>query len=319
MNLIRRLLCSTAALALACVAHAQSYPAKPVKIIVPYAAGQGTDVAVRFVASKLAERLGQAFVVDNRPGAAGNIGMELGARAAPDGYTLVVGAAGTLAMNPYLYSALPFDPEKDFEPIILIALLPMVIVADPALPIGSLQELITYAKSRPNGVNTGLPSTSALMVCELLKQNGVPLFNINYKSSATALAEVMGGQLQVAIDTVIAARPLITSGKLKALAVSTKKRSEMLPGVATVAEQGLPGFEVSAWIGFYAPKGTPRAIIDALNAEARTIIAQPETRTHLLQLGFEAAGGAPQELAEFGRAEREKWSRVIKAANIKAE
>ena len=222
-------------------------------------------------------------------------------------------------MNPFLFQTLPFNPEKDFEPIILIARMPMVLLAPPNVPMKNLADLTARARAKPGGLNAGIPSTSAVMVSELLKQSGVPLVNINYKSSGLALADVAGNQLDIAIDTVVAAVPLIRAGRLTALGVSTSKRSDLIPDVATVAEQGLPGFEVSAWIGFYAPKGTPRQVIEQLNAAARKAIDNQETRSLLLQAGFDAAGGSMQELSEFERAEREKWGRVIKAAGIKAE
>ncbi len=300
-------------------AAAQAFPSKPLRVIVPYGAGSGTDVAVRIVTNRMTQSIGQAIVVENRAGASGNIGMEAGAKAPPDGHTLVVGAAGTLAMNPFLFQTLPFNPEKDFEPIILIARMPMVLLAPPNVPMKNLADLTARARAKPGGLNAGIPSTSAVMVSELLKQSGVPLVNINYKSSGLALSDVAGNQLDIAIDTVVAAVPLIRAGRLTALGVSTSKRSDLIPDVATVAEQGLPGFEVSAWIGFYAPKGTPRQVIEQLNAAARKAIDNQETRALLLQAGFDAAGGGMQELAEFERAEREKWGRVIKAAGIKAE
>lgn len=319
MNFLSALILSLAVLAFPSSAMAQGFPAKPIRVVVPYAAGSGTDVAVRIVASRMAQTLGQQVVVDNRAGASGNLGMEIGAKAQADGYTLVVGAAGTLAMNPALFQTLPFNPEKDFEPIILIAKMPMVVVTAPEAPMNNIADLAARARTKAGGLNTGLPSTSAVLVSELLKQNGVALFGINYKSSGAALTDLAGGRLDIAIDTIVAAAPLIRGGKLKALAVSTNARSGLLPEVPTVAEQGFTGFELSAWIGFYAPKGTPPAVVDALNAAARKSIDDTEVRAQLLRAGFQAAGGSTRELADFERAEREKWGRVIKAAGMKAE
>lgn len=305
------------------IAQAQpypSYPTKPVRIIVPYQAGQGTDVATRHFAEQLTKSLGQSFFVENRPGAGANIGTEAAAKSPPDGYTLIMGTVATHTMNQFMYASLGFDPEKDFEPIILTGMLPMVISANPGYPVNSIPELIAAAKAKPDSINIAMPSTTARIVFELLKQrSGAPLFGIAYKGSATSMTEVMGGQVPLTIDTVTATRTLVQSGKLKALAITTLKSSELLPGVKSVAEQGLLGFEVTAWNALYAPKGTPKAIVDQLNAEMAKIIAAPETRARLLALGFEPASGSPQQLAEFGRAEREKWGVLIKAAGIRAD
>jgi tripartite-type tricarboxylate transporter receptor subunit TctC len=315
-----KLLFGAAALAASCAALAQSYPSKPVKIIVPYQAGQGTDVATRHFAEHLTKALGQSFFVENRPGAGANIGTEAAAKSPPDGYTLMMGTVATHTMNQHMYASLGFDPEKDFEPIILTGMLPMVISANPSFAANSVQELVAAAKAAPGKINVAMPSTTARIVYELLKQRtGAPLFGVAYKGSATSMAEVMGGQVPVTIDTVTASRALVQSGKIKALAITTLKSSELLPGVKSVAEQGLPDFEVTAWNALYAPRGTPKAIIDQLNAEMAKIIATPETRQRLLALGYEPASGTPQQLAEFGRREREKWGALIKAAGIRAD
>lgn len=299
---------------------AQPYPNKPVRIIVPYQAGQGTDVATRHFAEQLSKALGQSFFVDNRPGAGGNIGTDVAAKAAPDGYTLTMGTNATHSMNQFMYPSMTFDAEKDFEPIVLTGMLPMVISANPSFPVNSLPELIAAAKAKPDSVNIALPSTTARIVYELLKERTkAPLFGVPYKGSATAMAETLGGQVPVIIDTVTATRPLAAAGKLKPLAITTLKTSELLPGVKSVAEQGVPEFEVTAWNALYAPRGTPPAIIKLLNAEMIKILNQPETRQKLLQLGFEPAGGTNEALAEFGRSERKKWGQLINAAGIKGE
>ena len=301
-------------------AQAQPYPAKPVKIIVAYQAGQGTDVATRHFAEQLTKALGQSFIVENRPGAGGNIGTEAAAKSPPDGYTLIMGTVATHTMNQHLYPNLGYDPEKDFEPIILTGMLPMVLSAHPSSPVNTLADLIAAAKAKPDSINIALPSTTARIVYELFKQrSGAPVFGVAYKGSGTSMTELMGGQVPFTIDTVTATRPLASSGKIKPIAITTAKTSELLPGVRSVAEQGLAGFEVTAWNALYAPRGTPKAIIDQLNAEMAKIIATPETRQRLLQLGFEPASGTPQQLAEFGRAERAKWGQLIKSAGIKAD
>ena len=315
-----KMLFFVANLIFAATAFAQPYPSRPVKIIVPYQAGQGTDVATRHFAEQLTKALGQSFFVENRPGAGANIGTEAAAKSPPDGYTLIMGTVATHTMNQFMYASLGFDPEKDFEPIILTGMLPMVISANLAFPPNSIAELIAAAKAKPDSINIAMPSTTARIVYELFKQrSGAPLFGVAYKGSATSMTEVMGGQVPLTIDTVTATRTLVQSGKLKPLAITTLKSSELLPGVKSVAEQGLPGFEVTAWNALYAPKGTPKAIVDQLNAEMAKIIATPETRARLLALGFEPATGSPQQLAEFGRSEREKWGALIKAAGIKAD
>ena len=301
-------------------AIAQTYPTKTVKIIVPYQAGQGTDVAARYFAEQLSKSLGQTFYVDNKPGAGGNIGAEASAHSAPDGYTLMMGTNATQTMNEFLYPSTGYDSQKDFAPIILVGMLPMVISANPSFPANSISELIAAAKAKPDKIDMALPSTTARIVFELLKERtGAPLFGVPYKGSATAMTEVTGGQVQTIIDTVTATRGHVTAGKLKALGITTLKSSELLPGVKSVAEQGVPGFEMTAWNAFYAPAGTPKPIIDLLNAEVTKILAQPDTQQRLLGLGFEPAGGTPESLAKLEVQERAKWAPLIKAAGLKGE
>ena len=300
--------------------NAQSYPTKPVKIIVPYQAGQGTDVGARLFAEQLTKALGQQVYVDNKPGAGGNIGTADAARSPNDGYTLLMGTVATQTMNEFLYPSLGYDSQKDFEPIALVGMLPMVISANPSFAANSVAELIAAAKARPDKIDIGLPSTTARLVFELLKErSGAPLFGVPYKGSATAMQEVTGGQLPVIVDTATATRGQVAGGKLKPLGITTLKSSELMPGVKSVAEQGFPGFEVTAWNALYAPKGTPRTVVDRINAEVAKILAQPETRQRLLQIGFEPAGGTPGELAAFEKREREKWGPLIKAAGLKAD
>ena len=301
-------------------AFAQSYPSKPVRIIVAYPAGQGTDVATRHFANELGKALGQTFFVENRPGASGTIGTEAAARSPADGYTLTMGTVGSHSMNQFIYPRLGYDAEKDFEPIILTGRLPMVLSANPAFAPNSVADLIAAAKAKPDSIDIALPSNTARIVFEMFKQrSGAAVFGVAYKGSSSAMAEVMGNQVPLTIDTITATRGLMQSGKLKPIAITTLKTSELLPGVKSFAEQGLPGFEVTAWTALYAPKGTPKAVIDQLNAEMTKILAQPETRAHLLQLGFEPASGTPQQLADFGRSERDKWGALIKAAGIKPD
>jgi tripartite-type tricarboxylate transporter receptor subunit TctC len=302
------------------IANAQNYPSKPVRIIVPYAAGQGTDAIARYFGAQLNKALGQAFIVDNRAGAGGNIGVSMAAHADPDGYTLVMGTNATHSMNKYLYQSIGFDPVKDFSAIILVGELPMVIAASPTFAANSLGELISLAKSKPEKIDVALPSNSSKVVFELLKMRAdAPLFSVPYKSSASALTDVIGGQVPLLIDTVTATRAQVASGKLKALAITTRTTSKLMPGVKSVMEQGVPDFEMTAWNALYAPRGTPQPIIDRLNSEMVKILALPETQRFLLELGFEPGGGTARHLEEFSQTDREKWEKVIKSAGIRAE
>ncbi len=323
MNITRRNLVMASAAASVLpggAARAQAYPTKPVKIIVPFPPGQGTDVATRFLAERLTRALGHNFLIENRPGASASLGTEALAKANPDGYTLGIGTSGTHTMNPGLFPNLGYDPEKDFEPIILTGMLPLMVAAAPGFPANSIQELIALAKAKPDTINVALPAAPQRIAFELLRQQaGAPLFGVPYKGSATALPEVMSGQVPLIIDSITALRPQVNAGKLKALAVTSPKASELMPGVKSVAEQGLPGFELTAWNAFFAPKGTPQAVVTLINTEVSKILAEPETRQRLMALGIEVAGGTPQELATRVRTEREKWSRIIRSANIKAD
>ena len=317
---MRRVVLALCALLLAVPAAAQNYPTKPVRLVVPYQAGQGTDVAARLIAERLGAALGQQVIVDNKPGAGGNIGTEAAAHAANDGYTLLMGTVATQTMNEFLYPSTGYDPAKDFMPIILVGMLPMVVSANPDFPAKTIPELIAAAKAQPDKINVALPSTTARIVYELFKaKTGAPLFGVPYKASATAMTETIGGQVPVIIDTATATRGQAQSGKLRPLGITTLKSSELLPGVKSVAEQGVDGFEVTAWAAMYAPAGTPKEIVARLNAEVAKILALPETRQRLLQLGFEPVSGTPEQLAAFEKTERAKWGPLIKAAGLKAD
>jgi tripartite-type tricarboxylate transporter receptor subunit TctC len=297
-----------------------AWPNKPVRIIVPFPAGQGTDVATRHLAEQLTKSLGQNFYIENRPGASARVGIELLAKAVPDGYTLGVGTAGTQTINPHVIPNLGYDPEKDFEPIMLTGMLPLMFAAHPSFAPNNIAELVAAAKARPDTINVALPALPQRIAFELLRQQGaVPLFAIPYKGSATALPEVLGGQVPVIVDSITALKAHVESGKLKALAVTSAKSSALMPGVASVAEQGEPGYELTAWNAFLAPRGTPQAIVTALHAHLQKILQQPETRQRLGALGFEIVASTPQQLADTVRNEREKWGQVIKANNIQAE
>jgi tripartite-type tricarboxylate transporter receptor subunit TctC len=305
------------ALLWSCTSVAQNYPARPVRIIVPYQAGQGTDVVARYFAEQLSRTLGQRFYIENKPGAGGNIGAEQAARADADGYTLLMGTNATQAMNEFMYPSMGFEPARDFSPIILVGKLPMVLAASPSFAGNSLADLVAAAKAAPGKIDVALPSTTARIVFESLKERpGASLSSVPYKGSATAMTDVLGGQVPLIIDTVTALRSHVADGKLKALGITALKSTELMPGVKSMAEQGVPDFEVTAWNAFYAPRDTPRAVIDLLNAELAKALAQPETRKRLLEFGFDSAGGTPADLARFEAQERLKWGPVIKATGL---
>ena len=299
---------------------AQGYPDHAIKIIVPYQAGQGTDVATRYIADQLGHALKQSVYVENKAGAAGNIGTAEASRATGDGYTLVMGTNGTHVLNQFLYNSVGYDPAKDFEPIILVSTFPMVLLANPNAKLTTLQEVFAAAAKGTKGSEIAMPSTTARLVLELMKERGkVPLFGVPYKGSSTAATDVIGGQLPLLIDTVSAARSFVESNKLRAIAVTSKQPSALLPNVPTVAAQGLTDFEVIAWNGLYAPKGTPPAVIQKLNAEIAKILAREDVQKRLLELGHEPAGGSAAKLGDFAASERTKWAPLIERAGIKAE
>lgn len=301
-------------------ASAQPYPSKPVRIVVPYQAGQGTDVATRYLAELLGRNLGQPVVVENKAGAGGNIGAADVARAAGDGYTLLMGTNGTHVLNQFLYPSMPFDPEKDFEPVALVSTFPMVILANTGTPYGSIADLLADAKARPDTVNMALPSTTARLVLELLQQHsGTRLRPVPYKGSSSSMTDLIGGQVAVGIDTASAARPFVANGRLKALAVTSLADTALLPGAHSVAAGGLKDFEVLAWNGLYAPRGTPPAVVARINAEVARILAQPEAQRRLLELGHEPAGGSPERLAGFAAAERQKWGPLVRSVGLKLD
>lgn len=294
------------------------YPNRPVKIIVAYPAGQSTDIATRYFANKLSQAMGQSFVVENRPGASGNIGTALAAQATPDGYTLIMGASGTHAMNPALYDKPGFDAEKDFDAIMLTALIPFAISAGPNANINSLTELISQARSRPGKIDAAIPSVTGQLVLEMLKQRDVPLFGVKFKGSADAMTNTLGGHVPVLIDTVAATRTQL--GKIKVLAVTTAQPMASMPGVKTAGEQGLANFQIAAWNALMAPKGVPAEIQTKLASEMRKILDLPETQKALADLGFERAPVMNQkELDAWLREERRSYAQTIKTAQMKPE
>lgn len=301
---------------------AQGYPARPVRVIVPYPPGQATDVIARLVTQKMGETLGKTFPVENRAGAGGIIGVEAVARSAPDGYTLLVTASGPMAINPSLYARLPYDPVKDFEPISMLGLIPLVVVANNNLPVRSIRDLIALAKSRPGEITyaSSGAGTAQHLAMELFKaKSGTDLTHVPYKGSGPAISDLIGGQVVLMFDTVASALPQIQAGKLRPLAVSMAKRSVVLPAVPTMAEAGIKGFEAFGWSAMLAPAGTPREIVQKLGAESLRILNQPEMRERVVALGFEYAPMNPEELAQFMKAEIAKWAQAVKLGNIRLE
>ena len=283
-----------------------------------WAKAEDGDVVARYFAEQLSRTMGQRFYVENKPGAGGNIGAEQAAHAEADGYTLLMGTNATQTMNEFMYASLGFEPARDFSPIILVGKLPMVLAASPSFAGNSLADLVAAAKATPDKVDIALPSTTARIVFEFLKgRTGASLFSVPYKGSATAMTDVLGGQVPLIIDTVTALRGHVADGKLKALGITALKSTELMPGVKSIAEQGVPEFEVTAWNAFYAPRETPQPIVDLLSNELAKTLAQPETRKRLLELGFDPAGGTPADLAQFEKQERGKWGPVIKATDLK--
>ena len=314
-----------AALLLGCLplalAAQGAYPHKTIRMIVPYPPGGPTDVLGRIVAQKLSESLGQQVVVENRPGASGMIGSELVAKAAPDGYTLLTNAS-IHVINPSLYPKMNFDALRDFAPVSLIAQVPLILVVNPSLPVKSVQELIALAKAEPNRLNFGSSGNAAAphLAGESFKiATGVQMQHVPYKGSAPALTDLIGGQVQLIFDSMPSAMPHVKSGKIRALAVTTAKRSPTVPDLPTIAESGVPGFDISTWYGVWAPAGTPRDIVNKISAEIGKALNQPAVRERLAALGAEPAGNTPEEFAAYCQSELAKWSKIVRESGAKAD
>ena len=300
---------------------AQSYPARPIRMIVAYPPGGGTDIVGRMMGQKLGENLGQTVVVDNRGGATGNIGTEIAARATADGYTLLMGNVAPNAINVSLFKKLPFDPVKDFAPVSLVAVTPNILVVQPSSPVKTVKDLIALAKSKPGTLNfpsAGVGSSSHLAGEMLKSMAGIDMVHVPYKGGGPALVALLSGQVQLMFATLPAAMPHVKSGKLRPVAVTTSHRSQALPELPTIAESGVPGYEAATWYGLLAPAGTPKAIVDRLHAEIVKILAT-DTRQRLAAQGFEPAGTTPAEFAGYIKSEIVKWGKVIKDAGIRPE
>jgi len=308
-------------LGLAGTALAQAYPSKPVKLIVPYPPGGPTDIVARVIAQKLSTQTGQQFIIDNRPGAGGNTGAEAVARSPADGYTLLV-ATTAHAINPSLFKTLNYSFTKDFAPVSQLTSGPLVVVVNTALPVKSVAELVALAKADPGKLNFASSGNgqSTHLAAELFNATaGTQIKHVPYKGSAPALTDTIAGQTQVMFDTMLSAMPFVKGGKLRALAVTSAKRSPAAPDLPTVAESGLPGYEAIAWNGLLAPAGTPRDVLAKLSAELRTAMDAPDVRERFEAQGFSAAWTTPEAFASFITGEVDKWSRVVKVSGATVE
>jgi tripartite-type tricarboxylate transporter receptor subunit TctC len=323
LRMTRRMVLAGAA-ALACsasqVTWAQTdYPSKPVRVIVAFTAGGTTDIIARAVGQKLSERLKQSFVIDNKPGGGGNIGTELAARAVPDGYTLIINSVGPIAVNPTLYKKLAINPLVDLVPIVQIADVPNVLVVNPSVPARTIEEFIAYAKSKPGELNygsTGIGTSSHLSGYMLSKRAGIETTHVPYKG-AEALNDLLAGRLQFMFATIPSVIQHIQAGKLRAIAVTSVKRSRSMPDVPTVADNGFPGFEAGSWFGFFAPKGTPEHVIATMNKAVNDVL--PSLEAQLVREGADPVGGTPQQFAQFIQKEFEKWRVVVRESGATAE
>jgi len=303
-------------------AMAQTYPAKPIRLIVPFPPGGGTDIAARTIANKLSESVKWTFVVENKPGAGGNLGVEQAVKSPADGYTLVIGQTSNLAINPTLYAKLPYDPLKDLSPVALIVSAPVVLVVALNSRYASLGDLLAAAKTDPGGVTFASPGNGTVshLTGELLQRAaGVKLTHVPYKGASQALTDTLGGQVQSFMSSVPSALSQIRAGRLRAIAVTSAKRAQELPEVPTIAESGYRGFEASTWYGLLAPAGTPMTIIARLSVEVNRLLKTAEVRERLAAEGGEVLGGSPEQFALFLKAEHAKWGRVVRESGARAE
>jgi tripartite-type tricarboxylate transporter receptor subunit TctC len=303
-------------------AQAQAFPTKAITIIVPFSAGGTTDILARVLGQFISKDLGQPVIIDNRAGAGGNIGTQLVARAAPDGYTILMGTVGTHAINQSLYPKLAFDPIKDFAPLTRVALVPNLLVANPAQPFKTVKELMAYAKANPGKVTFGSSGsgTSIHLSGELFKQMaGVDIQHVAYKGSAPAVNDLLGNHIAIMFDNMPSAISHVKAGKLRPLAVTTAQRSPALPDVPTIAEAGVPGYEATSWFGLLAPAKTPAPVVAKLNASILKALADPDVKKKLLEQGAEPAGETPAQFAAFIASETVKWGKIVKQSGATAQ
>lgn len=303
-------------------AAAQAYPTKPVRIVNPFAAGGATDQLARLMAQKLGELWGQSVVVENRPGASGAIGLEAVAKSAPDGYTLAIATQTTHAANPALFSKLAYDPVRDFAPLTLAGSTPLALMVQPSLPVTDVAGFIAYLRANPGRLTyaSGGNGTSQHLAMELVKSmTGTFAVHIPYKGAGPALGDFLGRQTDVMFDNLPTALPHVKNGKVRALAVSTAKRSALAPELPTMAESGLAGFDLATWFAFYAPAATPKDIVAKIAADMQRVLAQTDVRERLLGVGVDVVGSTPEDLARFQRAEMEKWAQIVRVSGAKVD
>ncbi|HEV7618968.1 MAG TPA: tripartite tricarboxylate transporter substrate binding protein [Burkholderiaceae bacterium] len=320
LNRIRRSLLLFTMLA-ATGASAQTYPTKPVKIIVPFPPGGSVDMVARMVGKKLADTLGQPFFIDNRAGASGNIGAEIAAKSVPDGYTIFVTSSGVLAANMHLYKKLPFDPFKDFSPVIRLVSQPNILMVHPSVQASNVKELIALAKSRPGKLtfgSAGIGTGQDIAAQQFTMMTGVDVLHVPYKGGAPALSDLLGGQINAMFETSPTAIPYVKQEKLKGLAITSAKRSKLLPDLPTVSEAGVSGYESVTWIGVVAPAGTPKAIVDLLNAELQKALGG-DMGKQLAELSLDPIGGTPKDIEDAIRKDSADLAKIIKAANIQPQ
>jgi tripartite-type tricarboxylate transporter receptor subunit TctC len=317
----RPLVLAAALFAMALPSLAQTWPNKTVKIVVPFPAGGPTDVLTRVLADKLGAQMGQPVVVENKPGAGGSIGADLVAKSAADGYALVMATASTHSIGPYL-GKLPYDPVKDFTPIVWVGNATNLMVVSNHVPANSVKELIELARKDPGKFNyatSGIGTISHLTTELFASMAGVKLTHVPYKGTQQSIPDIMSGQVAILFDNIMTAQPNVKAGKVKALAISSPKRSALVPDIPTVAESGLPGFQSVVWFGLLGPAGTPKAVVDRMNAEMNKALLLPEVQARFVQMGFEPAGGTPGDFAQTIQRDAEKWSKVIREAGVKPE
>jgi tripartite-type tricarboxylate transporter receptor subunit TctC len=310
------------ALAAPLFAHAQAYPSKPVRIVNPFAPGGATDIIARHMAQKLTEAWGQPVVVENRAGASGALGVEHVAKSAPDGYTLLIATQTTHAANPALYAKLPYDAAKDFAPLTLAGSTPLALLVHPSLPVRDVRELLDHVKKNPGKLAyaSGGNGTSQHLTMELLKSmTGSFMLHIPYKGAGPAMTDFLGGQINLMFDNLPTALPHVKSGKLRAIAVSTAARSALAPELPTMAEAGLPGFDLATWFAFFAPAATPRELTAKISNDMRRALAQPDTKERLTAIGVDIRASSADELAQFQRAELAKWAKIVKDSGAKLD
>ena len=303
------------------LACAQGYPSKPIRFVVPYPPGGPLDTIARLLGQRVSESVKQPVIVDNKPGAGGNIGADVVAKSAPDGYTILMGAVATHAINPTLYASIPYDPIRDFQPVTQVASTPNVLIVNPSVPASNVREFIAYAKANSGKLNFGSGSTGSAghLAGELFKTlAGVDMTHVPYKGAAPAMQDLIAGRVQLMFDNFASASTQVRAGKVRALAVTTGKRSELAPDLPTVAEV-LPGFDINTWFGIFLPAGTPRDIVDRLHDEFVRALKLPEIREKMINLGAEPVGNKPEEFAAYIRAEAAKYAIVIKASGAKAD